>query len=135
MILDVNSRTLSDGSVHMVLGPVGTSLLCALSRYKIIMTYDSIITAVYEAEPSDAYKAALCVLVSRIRERATKAGFGRLIETHSGIGFSLSASISITETRPPITIPGRFLKDLERLLHSHPNHVAADRVLAALACA
>jgi DNA-binding winged helix-turn-helix (wHTH) protein len=83
-----------------------------------------------EMTSDHAVKVHVCHLRAQLRD----AEVPPLIKTVHRVGYRLIHPVTVTNAGDaPVIIPGALRRPLVRLLHSHPDHREADRVLAVIA--
>lgn len=129
MHLDVARRFLVDGETKIPLTAKELSLI-AVMTYGRTSTMDKLIYAMQgTAETRDPENVSK-TMIHRMRRKFRAAGLGKIIINVWGQGYTLDRVIEVV--RPPgqsIVIPAEHRADLERLLFSHPDQVAADIIL------
>jgi hypothetical protein len=121
LTLDLEQRTLSDGTVSIRLGPRKTRIIARLSVGPINRP-ESGVTAEW---------SCLCVHISLIRKQLRDGGFPLLI-ARCGCGYALLAPITVTGGSAGLIIPGHMVAPLRALLWSHPDEAAAEPFLVML---
>jgi DNA-binding winged helix-turn-helix (wHTH) protein len=131
-VLDVYGSRLCYGATEVRLQPARRWILEALCVAKgevVLHERMSWEMASGEMATPDVMKVHVC----RLRAKIRRAGLPPLIETAHGIGYRLGHPVTVINADdPPVVIPGALRRPLVRLLHSHPDHREADRVLAVI---
>lgn len=133
MILDVDERRLiaDDGRSLRLTGQ--EAILVTMLADGGVVCYDRLICAIWgDDEPEDANNA-ISILACRLRRKLIVGRFPPLICTVRCVGFKLSEPLAVRRAGPaPVTIPAEHRATFRRLMLSHPDHSAADRVLASI---
>lgn len=125
MILDIDARLLIDGDKTMRVTRSECAFLEAIAD-GAPATMNRLISAVWGNEETDSSDVGIRTIVFKLRKKLP-------IHVVWGTGYRLPFPLMIRRAGPaPITIPAEHRAALERLLYSHPDHVAADRVLASM---
>lgn len=125
MILDVDARVLIDGEKVTKLTKREVTFLEAISDANTV-SYCKLIGIFWPDNEPDYAKKMLEILACKLRRALP---IGNVWAT----GYRLGEPLEIRRSGPgPILIPNEHRAILERLLYSHPDRAAADRVLASM---
>lgn len=132
MILHAAAGELRHDGRTVWLTPFQSTFIATLAAiYPEHAINESIYCALWpDGEPGNAY-TTLKVQICKIRIQLRKAGFPPLIGTVWGGRTCLSMPVPVSDSRCDV-IPADLGRTLRSLLHTHPNHAAADRILAVL---
>jgi DNA-binding winged helix-turn-helix (wHTH) protein len=101
-------------------------LLAASPR--VAISHQSLIASLWPSDEPDSANLSLKVMAFHIRK---KCDWAPVILTQWGFGFRIASPVEVRRAGPqPIFIRPDLRRSLERLLSTHPDHAAADRVLA-----
>jgi DNA-binding winged helix-turn-helix (wHTH) protein len=130
MILDMDRRELIDGDKWCRLTPRQADIVELLAS-GAPASYGSLIGSLWPDDDPINPEGMLKTMVSTIRHRVRIAGVALCVVNRWGFGYRLDSPIEVRRAGvQPIFIRPEHRKTLERLLSTHPDHAAADRVLA-----
>ena len=133
LLLDLRYRQLIRGDEAQQLTRAECLILGTLSRCGGSATYERLISALWDSddEPTDAEKT-LRVQLCKLRRKLRLRGWPPLIGTVWGNGLTLGGTLKVRDHNPPVVIPAELRSSLRRLLLSHSEQAAADRILLAV---
>ena len=130
MLLDVAYRRLVRGDQALSLTPLQCRIVETLARRGGVVSYDHLITVLWQADEPDDAQGTLKVSVCLLRRKLRLGGWPALVVTAWGRGFYLCVPVEVRSAEPLIVIPMAMGASLRRLLWSHPDRTAADQILS-----